>query len=93
MAVPSIIKQQGNRPSELFDTTKLHQSIVAVCLSVRSHEGEAETAAINVCRTVAEWLTTKPEVTSDDVRRKAAAALATYHPEAAYVYKHHRSVI
>lgn len=89
----TIIKRSGKRPSESFRRTKLHASIVAACLSVRSHEGEAETTAKNVCDEVLAWLVTKPEVTSSDLRRKASDALHRYHPEAAYLYKHHRSVI
>ncbi|MEO7904329.1 MAG: ATP cone domain-containing protein [Candidatus Saccharimonadales bacterium] len=92
-ATTIIIKRGGKRASESFDRAKLHDSIVAACLSVRSHEGEAETTAKNVCDAVLAWLTTKPEVTSSDLRRKASEALQRYHPEAAYLYKHHRSVI
>ncbi len=89
----TIIKRGGQRPSENFDRNKLHTSILAACLSVRSPEGEAELTAKNVCDAVATWLTTKPEVTSDDLRRKATETLFVHHPEAAYLYKHHRLVI
>lgn len=88
-----IIKRSGERPSESFDRKKLHASVLAACLSVRSPEGEAETIATNVCNTVDIWLTGKPEVTSSDLRRKATEALTSFHPEAAYLYKHHRLVI
>lgn len=89
----SVIKRGGKRPSEAYTQDKLHASIVAACLSVRSHEGEAESTATKVCNAVADWLSAKPEVTSNDIRRKATEALTTYNPEAAYLYKHHRSVI
>jgi transcriptional regulator NrdR family protein len=88
-----IIKRGGRRPTEMFSRTKLHTSLRAACLSVRSPEGEAETTANNVCDAVIVWLETKPEVTSDDLRRKATETLHTFHPEAAYLYKHHRLVI
>lgn len=88
-----IVKRGGKRPSEPFARPKLHASIVAACLSVRSHEGEAETTARNVCDAVVVWLQTKTEVTSGDLRRTASDILQQYHPEAAYLYKHHRSVI
>jgi len=88
-----IIKRSGQRPSESFDRTKLHKSVLAACLSVRSPEGEAETIAANVCDIVGSWLASKPEVTSSDLRRKATEALTSFHPEAAYLYKHHRLVI
>ncbi len=88
-----LIKRSGKRKSEEFQRNKLHASIVAACLSVRSPEGEAETIAYAVCRQVIEWLEQKPEVTSEDVRRKASEALAVLHPEAAYQYKHHQLVL
>lgn len=88
-----IIKREGRRPSESFVRDKLHASIVAACLSVRSPEGEAETIARTVCTLVARWLETKPEVTSSDLRRKAAHVLEYLQPEAAYLYKHHRLMI
>ena len=88
-----IIKQGGKRQSEAFQRAKLHASIVAACLSVRSPEGEAESIAHNVCKQVITWLEAKPEVTSEDVRRKASEALTILHPEAAYLYKHHQLVL
>lgn len=88
-----IIKRDGRRPSETFQRQKLHASIRAACLSVRSPEGEAETTANNVCNAVIIWLETKPEVTSSDLRRKATETLQKHHPEAAYLYKHHRLVM
>lgn len=88
-----IVKRDGKRPTEQFDRTKLHASIVAACLSVRSPEGEAESIASNVCDQVIIWLEIRPEVTSADLRRKATDTLQRYHPEAAYLYKHHRLVI
>jgi transcriptional regulator NrdR family protein len=88
-----IVKRDGKRPSESFDRTKLHASVRAACLSVRSPEGEAETTASNVCDAVIVWLETKPEVTSNDLRRKATETLESFHPEAAYLYKHHRLVM
>lgn len=88
-----IIKRGGQRPSEVFDPAKLYASIRAACLSVRSPEGEAEMTAKGVCDGVVDWLSTKPEVTSADLRRKASELLETFHPEAAYLYKHHRLVM
>ena len=88
-----IVKRDGKRPSESFARSKLHASIRAACLSVRTPEGEAETTASNVCDAVIIWLETKPEVTSSDLRRKATETLQSFHPEAAYLYKHHRLVM
>lgn len=88
-----VVKRNGQRPTESFQRDKLHASVLAACLSVRSPEGEAETIATNVCSSVIAWLETRPEITSNDLRRKATDTLHTYHPEAAYLYKHHRLVI
>ena len=92
-SIIDIIKSEGRRPSEAYMRDKLHASILAACLSVRSPEGEAEMTAKKVCLAVELWLATKPEVTSADLRRKASEALEKLHPEAAFLYKHHRLVM
>ena len=88
-----VVKRGGKRKSERFDPKKLHASVRAACLSVRSPEGMAESAAESVCTVVIEWCRTRPEITSDDLRRVAAQQLERIHPEAAYLYKHHRLVL
>lgn len=93
MAIAYVIKRQGKRPTEAFQRKKLHDSLMAACLSVRTPEGQAETTADIVCNAVEEWLQNKPEVTSDDIRRKAASALTPLHPEAAHLYKHHHLIM
>ncbi len=84
--------KRGTHDSEMFDPLKLHQSIVAACLSVRAFEGEAHATAERVCRCVMSWLMTKTEVTSADIRRVASSHLQQFHPEAAYLYEHHQLV-
>lgn len=91
--VIDVVKQSGHRPTEPFDTDKLLQSILRACLSVRTPEGEAESTAKNVAHTVTIWVASKPAVTSNDIRRLASAHLHRYHPDAAYIYQHHRTVI
>jgi len=88
-----VVKSGGKRPTESFDKSKLHASIVAACLSVRSPEGHAHDTAERVCETVIIWCETKPEITSADIRRQASKALETHHPEAAYFYNHHRVIM
>lgn len=88
-----IVKRAGKRPSEQFDPRKLHTSVRAACLSVRAPEGVANMTASAVTDAVIIWLETKPEVTSHDLRRVASKHLATYHPEAAYLYEQHRTII
>lgn len=88
-----VVKQQGRRPTEPFARHKLHYSIKAACLSVRSPDGVAEETARHVCDAVIVWLEPRPEVTSDDIRRRAAKHLRSYHPEAAYLYEQHKNII
>jgi hypothetical protein len=89
----TVVKRNGERPSEVFRQDKLHDSIRAACLSVRSPIGEAEMIAKSVCDAVISWLEVKSEVTSNDLRRKATETLTIHHPEAAYLYQQHRLVI
>ncbi len=88
-----VVKRGGKRPNEAFDHSKLHASIYASCLSVRSLEGHADDTAKHVCNVVVSWIDNKPEVTSADIRRQAAKALETLHPDAAYLYKHHKQIM
>lgn len=88
-----IVKRAGARATERYDRGKLYASVRAACLSVRSPEGMAESAAASVCDQVEHWCDSHPEVTSDDIRRIASRHLDRIHPEAAYLYKHHRLVL
>lgn len=88
-----IVKQKGIRSSEPFSPDKLHASVRAACLSVRSPEGEAETIAKRVVDAVVTWSTDKAAITSEDVRRIASRGLELLHPEAAYLYQHHTAVV
>lgn len=87
------IVKRGRRANEPFDRSKLHRSIVAACLSVRTPRGQADDIASKACDGVIIWLTNRPEVTSADLRRKAADTLQVHHPEAAYIYRHHTMII
>lgn len=88
-----IVKREGRRPTESFERDKLHASILAACLSVRTPEGQADNVAHAVCDAVMSWLEQRPEVTSQDIRRIAGRHLKRYHPDAAYLYEQHRIVI
>lgn len=88
-----VVKRRGQRTTERFDQAKLRASVLAACLSVRSPQGMAESAADSVCTVVITWCKSRPEITSDDLRRVAAEHLQRIHPEAAYLYKHHRLVL
>lgn len=88
-----IIKRQGARPTESFSRDKLHKSIVAASLSARAPEGQADNIAHSVTNYVLEWLESRPEVTSHDVRVVATRHLRSHHPDAAYLYEQHRTTL
>lgn len=88
-----VTKQRKTQHSEPFNPVKLHKSIVEACFSVRAFEGEAHLTAERVCKAVLDWIITKKEVTSEDIRRLAGFYLEKYHPEAAYVYEHEKVMI
>ena len=83
----------SDKTNEPFDPLTLHESVVLSCLTVRSPEGEAHSTAERVCRHVIDWLAPKSEVTCRDIRRVAGYHLATYHPEAAYMYRNKEIMI
>ncbi len=93
VATPEVIKRGGARKTEQFDHGKLHSSVRAACLSVRSPEGVAETVAEHVVSSVASWCHEKAAVTSEDIRRVATQTLEVFHPEAAYLYQNHQCVV
>lgn len=88
-----IIKRKGQRPTESFNRDKLHQSIVAATLSARAPEGQADNIAHAVTNYVLEWLESRPEVTSHDIRLVATRHLRAHHPDAAYLYEQHRNIL
>lgn len=87
------ITKQGKRPREEFSPEKLHQSIVATCLSVRTPEGQAEDTAKQVTLSVMNWCQIRPSITSADIRRHAAKTLKGLHPDAAYLYEHYKHIV
>lgn len=87
------IIKSNNRSFEKFDRSKLHKSIVAVCVSVRTPHGQAEATAHSVCDTVIDWLKDKNEVTSQDIRNITVKHLKRIQPEAAYLYEQHHIII
>ena len=93
MAATGVIKRSGKRATEEFNQQKLHQSILAACLSVRSPEGEAESVAQIVSNLVDRWRQGKHAITSDDLRRVTSLHLGHLHPEAAYLYQNHELVL
>lgn len=88
-----IIKRGRDAKSEPFLREKLHKSVVATCLSLRTPEGQAEIIAHAVCDSVIAWLEQHPEITSKDLRVVTAKHLRIHHPQAAYIYEQHSITI
>lgn len=88
-----VVKSHGKSRTEVFDPGKLKKSIVAVCLSLKTPDGQAEEIANNVVRTVEGWARDRQEITSADIRRVGSEILKKIHPEAAYLYKQQLTVL
>ena len=88
-----VVKRHGKRPSEKFDPGKLYASLYAACVSTASPDGVAHDAASSACDTVVVWCVNKPEITTTDIRARAARALEQFHPDAAYLYKNHKQIM
>lgn len=94
METPIVITRKGSKKIiEHFDRSKLHSSILAVCLSCKAPEGQAEIVASQVCNDVIKWLEKHPEVTNFDIRTVAAKSLKKYHTDAAYLYEQRYIII
>ncbi len=90
----TIVHKEGKtKRTESYDPTKLHESIYATCLSVHVPEGQAEHLAELVTGAVTRWTKDKPDVTSRDIRIKAAEALKIHNPDAAYLYKNNQRIV
>lgn len=85
--------KRGRRPSQEFDPSKLHKSIIATCRSVKTPEGQSEDLAKKTTLEVMRWCETRPEITSDDIRRQASKILKKYHEDASYLYENYKSII
>lgn len=88
-----IIKRLGQRPTESFNRDKLHKSITAAAISAQAPHGQADSIANAVTNYVLEWLESRPEVTSHDIRLVATRHLRAHHPDAAYLYEQHRKTL
>ena len=88
-----VIKNSHYRHPEPFDHEKLKKSIEAACLSAGAPAGHARSMAERVVEDVEDWLESRPEVTSNDLRRIASQRLKIFHPDASFLYEHHRSTL
>lgn len=86
-----IVKRK--KDTEKFDPTKLYKSIHAACLSVSTPDGQSHDTAKHVTDLVIVWLDNKQTVTAQDIKQKAVEALTQLHPEASYMYNHHKTIL
>lgn len=88
-----VVKQGGKRPTENFERAKLERSIRSALRSLKTPDGQTEDTARAVCDLVEQWLESRHEITSEDLRRKASDALTPLHPEAAFIYKNYKIIL
>ena len=88
-----LTQPNGSRISKPFSSQRLTDSIHAACLSVNLPDGLAVDTAKHTTKAVELWLSGKTEVTTEDVRRIATHALTVVSPEAAYLYKHEKTIL
>lgn len=86
------VVRRGSNSAD-FDEAHLRRSLEKACYTVGTPEGSAEDIVGRVIKSVNKWLNDKPEVTQDDIRRKASETLERYCPEAGYLYKHQKSIL
>lgn len=83
-----VVKRRGH--TEPYDREKLHASICAVSLAAGEVFWDVHFLAEETIEEVEAWLEAKYEVTSNDIRRVAAEALAKNSNDAALLYRTQR---
>jgi transcriptional regulator NrdR family protein len=86
-----IVKRKGH--SEYFDARKVYGSVYAACMTLRMHDTEAELIADMVSHEIEEQVKTKEGLTTPTLHKMVSESLLKYHPDAAYMYEHHRDII
>jgi hypothetical protein len=77
---------------DIYNSEKLFQSIYATCLAVNIDKKDAAAIAKKVVAKLDNWLKTKNEVTSADLRHQAGKYLSQFDHHASYLYLHHHIV-
>lgn len=86
-----IVKRQGHR--EYFDARKIYASVFSACMTLRMHDSEAELIADMVSHEVEALVKEKDEVTAHELHKMTAVIVKKYHPDAAYMYEHHKDIV
>lgn len=85
-----VIKKSSK--TDQYNSEKMYQSIYATCLAVNTSKKDAINIAKNVTKKLEEWLQTKNEVTSTDLRQQAGEYLSQFDHHAGYLYLHHHII-
>lgn len=85
-----IVKRAGH--SEVYDSRKVYASVYSACMSVREPEATAELIAAQVSKDIDAWIEHKTEVTSLDILATTYKYMNVYNRDAAFIYKHHRTI-
>lgn len=81
-----------NHKHETFDIRKIYASIYAACLSVHMPGPAAEQAAEAVSKDIKQWIETKAEVSTNDIRSLASKKLQQINHHAGLVYGNNRII-
>lgn len=84
---------KSNGQSQDYDESKLQKSIIKACLSSGRPKGESEEISQRVISELTPWLETKTEITSAELRLKAAEILENFNQDSAYIYKNYKKII
>lgn len=86
-----IVKRHGHK--EYFDPRKVYASVYAACMTLRMHDSEAEMIAEMVTHEVEDDVKKMSEITTHLLHKMISEKLKKYHPDAAYMYEHHRDIV
>lgn len=86
----TVIKR--NKKTETFDPKKVYASVYAACSIIKMTDNEAELISERVSEGIKVWLSVHKEVTAAQLQHAVARELKKYHPEAGYIYQHHRNI-
>jgi transcriptional regulator NrdR family protein len=85
-----VIKSNGQE--QAFDINKLTNSLQACLISSGLDKKSIEKDAAEIAKSFIKWLGNKNHVSSDEIRKTAAKLIASYSPEASFLYQHHRNL-
>mgnify|MGYP001246245199 CR=1 FL=1 len=82
-----IVKRKGH--TEEFDEKKVYGSVYAACASAHYEECDCEKTSDEITKKLKNFVKTKKQVQSTDIRKKIEAELKKKDEELAFFYEHH----